>query len=446
MLHIGSSQSDITPTEPFLMGGSFVKFQSQKVLDPLMASCVVADDGRTRVAIISCDLCTLPRDLVSSVREQVSKAVGIPYQNIHIMTTHGHSGPRIRVDLPFADDDESEMAQLDATRRKLVADIVACVIEAHRRPAPACMGYGRGGFEGGAFNRRFVMSNGRSRMGGVETGNLERLKAEGPADREVQVVWFEDSCGRHLAVMVNYSSHPTNLYSKPTVSSDFPGAMRDVLQGVLGDDVAVLYLQGACGNIMCRDVENPSFPKGMDNARHIGRSLAGEALKIMGESFADAEEVGVKACRRILEIPYRDVLPLPVEQAREQWAYYKSHWDEFSQLDIDELSSIYSTLYTAQYKQRSSAEVVEIAAFGLGDVFFVGNPAELFVEFQLDIKERFKGRKVIVTELTNGWISYVPTRLACALGGFETILTRFNPGAGDLIRDASCELLEMLMG
>ena len=446
MLRIGSSQSDITPAPPILMGGTFLKLQSREVLDPLMASCVVADDGCARVAMVSCDLGSVPRDMVLSIREQVNRATGTPDENIRVMATHNHSAPTVFPisDLPFHDDDDS--SQVAETRWKLADDIAACVIEAHDRLVPARMGYGRGRFEGGAFNRRFIMSNGRSRMHGREEGDLKRLRAEGPVDPEVQVVWFEDSDGRHLAVMVNYASHVTNLYGVPTVSADFPGVMRDVLQGVLGDDVAVLYLQGACGNVMCRDVENPNFPKRMDNARHIGRSLAGEALKIMGESFADAEEVGVSACCRILEIPYRDVPPLPVEQAREQWAYYETHWDEFLRLDIEARASIMNTLRIAGYKQQASAAEAEIAAFALGDVFFVGNPAELFVEYQLDIKERFQGRKVIVTELTNGRIGYVPTKLACALGGYETIGTRFNPGAGDLIRDVSCGLVETLMG
>jgi len=54
-------------------------------------------------------------------------------------------------------------------------------------------------------------------------------------------------------------------------------------------------------------------------------------------------------------------------------------------------------------------------------------------------------RKVIMTEQTNGRISYVPTPLAHALGGYETIISRFGPGAGEMIRDASCELLEKLI-
>ncbi|MBT3377516.1 MAG: hypothetical protein HN742_32990 [Lentisphaerae bacterium] len=64
---------------------------------------------------------------------------------------------------------------------------------------------------------------------------------------------------------------------------------------------------------------------------------------------------------------------------------------------------------------------------------------------QLDIKQRFPHRDVIVAELTNGRIAYVPTRLAHALGGYETMIARFGPGADETIRDTSCELLEELM-
>lgn len=33
-----------------------------------------------------------------------------------------------------------------------------------------------------------------------------------------------------------------------------------------------------------------------------------------------------------------------------------------------------------------------------------------------------------------------------ALGGCETTIARFGPGAGDLIRDASCQAPESVMG
>lgn len=46
MLRVGRSQKGITPGQPFLMGGSFVEFESRDVLDPLMASCLVATGER----------------------------------------------------------------------------------------------------------------------------------------------------------------------------------------------------------------------------------------------------------------------------------------------------------------------------------------------------------------------------------------------------------------
>ncbi len=443
MLNFGTAQADITPSLPMIMGGSFRKFESREVLDPIMANCIVTDDGEERIAYVSCDLGSVSRDMVLSIRRQVKNATGTPEENVFVMASHNHSGPTVQAkrDNPFGDDEKTP--EIELTRSKLADDIAACVIKAHEQLVPALMGHGRGRFETGAFNRRFIMSNGRSRMHGGK--NLERLKSEGPIDSEVQAVWFEDGDRKPLAVMVSYSAHPTNFYGQPVVSSDFPGFMRKALHAVLGNKIPILYLQGACGNIMCQNAADPDSPRGLENARRTGRALAGETLKIMGDNRADSEEIGVSSCRRIINIPYRDVPPMPFNEAREKWDYYKNHWEEFLKLDIEDRGKVHSTLRLEGYMQEGVGEETELAAFALGDVLFATNPAELFIEYQLDIKNRFKDRKVIVTELTNGRISYVPTRLACALGGYETIITRFNPGTGELIRDINCELIDKLI-
>ncbi len=444
MLRIGAAQADITPTLPVLMGGSFLMFEGREKLDPIMASCIVADDGSTRVAVVSCDLGSVPQDMTHAIREQVSNATGTPRSNIHLMATHNHSCPTVfhSRDLPFHEGDEQSQARRKGTRDKLTKDIAACAIKAHDHLVPTRMGYGRGRFDGGVFNRRFIMSNGRSRMHGGK--NLDRLKREGPVDPEVQVVWFEDGDNRPLAVMVNYSSHAANLYGKPIMSADFPGAMRAVLHGALGAHVPILYLQGCCGNVMCDDLENPNHTIGMATVRRVGRGLAGETLRIMGDNFALGRDVCVSTCSRTLDLPYR-VPPIPVEEALEKWAYHKNHWDTFQHLDIEERVTLLTTLRIMRYNETASTEAAEIAAFALDDVFFVTHQAELFVEYQLEVKKRFIDRKVICTELTNGRIGYVPTRLACALGGYETLETRFDPDAGERIRDACCELIEKLI-
>lgn len=444
ILRIGCAQADITPELPVLMGGSFLMFDGLTLHDPLMASCIVIDNGETRVALVSCDLGSVPQDMTHAIREQVNRATGTPCAHIHLMATHNHSCPTVfpMRDLPFHQGDAASRTRRETTRRKLVEDIAGCVIAAHQAPVPARMGYGRGRFDGGAFNRRFIMSNGRSRMHGGK--HLERLRPEGPADPEVQTVWFEDTDGRPLAVMLNYAAHPSNLYGKPFMSADYPGVARTVLQGALGKNVPVMFLQGCCGNVMCDDLENPHRTSGMATAQRVGRAVAGETLRIMGDTGARKSHIRLAACNRILHLPYREPL-LPVEEAREQLQAHRRDWPAFTALDIEERVALLTTLRIAGYRATTPSEPAEIAAVALDDVMLVSNQAELFVEYQLDIKARFKTHMIMVAELTNGRIGYVPTRLACALGGYETLETRFNPDAGEQIREASCELIERLI-
>ncbi len=444
MLTIGSAQADITPELPMIMGGSFLKFPSEKLLDPIMASCLVADDGKARLAVVSCDLASVPNRLTETVRERVSRETGTPPERIHLMATHNHSGPTVHPleDQPFGDNDPTASQARDTMLEKLATRIADCVVAAHARLVPAGMGYGRGTVEGCAFNRRFIMSNGRSRMHGAGPKELIRLKAEGPVDPELQVVWFEAEEGRPLAIMVNYSSHATNFYAMPIVSADFPGVMRCILQSVFGADVPVLYLQGACGNVMCSSLDQPVFAgRGEARARRIGQSLAGEVLKVMNTNALRKDGIGIAFARRLLDMPYREVPPIPFDEAAERWRHYREQWDTFTSLDIEDRAVINSTLRLARYLEKAPSDRLEIAAFSMGEVLFLTNPAEYFVEYQLEIKRRVSHRPVILSELTNGRAGYVPTRLACALGGYEAIQTRFNPDAGEKILEASVELL-----
>jgi len=106
----------------------------------------------------------------------------------------------------------------------------------------------------------------------------------------------------------------------------------------------------------------------------------------------------------------------------------------------------------------------EIQAIGVGDLGFVGIPAEYFVELQLDIKERSPFKRTFVSELANGWVGYVPTKKAFEENmkdvpaermesfdhkGYEvrSALARgFLPGIGEAMADAAVELLNKVFG
>jgi neutral ceramidase len=83
----------------------------------------------------------------------------------------------------------------------------------------------------------------------------------------------------------------------------------------------------------------------------------------------------------------------------------------------------------------------------VGDVAFVGVPAELFTRLGLDIKNRSPFRYTYVAELANDWIGYIPDREAHKLGGYQC-WTGYHSyaeiGTGERLVDQVVEMLKEL--
>jgi hypothetical protein len=108
-------------------------------------------------------------------------------------------------------------------------------------------------------------------------------------------------------------------------------------------------------------------------------------------------------------------------------------------------------LWEAQRRSgtRQVFEDVEVQVIAIGDLAFVGYPAEYFTEFGLKTKAQSPFPDTFVSELTNGWHGYVPTLEAFKHGGYETRLgdaSWLAPEAGDLICDTGIALLKELWG
>jgi len=96
---------------------------------------------------------------------------------------------------------------------------------------------------------------------------------------------------------------------------------------------------------------------------------------------------------------------------------------------------------------RELIEDVEIQVIAVGDVAFVGYPAEYFTEFGLRTKAESPFPETFVVELADGWHGYVPTREAFAHGGYEARLgytSRLVPEAGEQMCESALRLLACL--
>ena len=87
----GAATSNITPDIGSEVIGGFVPFPSQHVHDELHARCLVLDDGKTRLALVVCDLLGIDRVVSEEARRQIAEQHGIPRERVLISATHTHS-------------------------------------------------------------------------------------------------------------------------------------------------------------------------------------------------------------------------------------------------------------------------------------------------------------------------------------------------------------------
>jgi Neutral/alkaline non-lysosomal ceramidase. len=451
-MRVGASTINITPELPFPLAGSYHMRMSQRVHDPLYANSTVIESKGVTVVFVSCDLIEMDSDSATRIREKAAGEIGIIPENIIISCTHTHQGPKTSAMglMPY------ETCIINVSLVKEIEEKIGDgIIKAWKSLKPARMGYGKGSVENCGFNRRYIMSDGRARTNPFPCGpNPKRLMVEGPVDKEVQVTWFEDTEGNYISVIVNFSSHPAVLYNEEVVSSDFPGSMRQVLQTVLGEPVPILYLQGACGNIDTYDFENERTEGlGFEAHKRIGRILGGEVLKILAQGYSLLqEEFDISVDHSILNIPYRRAITEveyknAVEVLNSITEEEKITADKFETMDAIYRNLSVVKLYEAS--KKNTEVQIEINHIRIGDIVFVTNPAELFVEYQLEIKKRFKEYPVMVVENTNGYSGYVPTLHALVLGGYETEFTagsKLDAKAGCIIMDESIRLIKEGIG
>ncbi len=459
----GASMVDITPNVPATLGGMFGCYQAEQVLDHLYASSISISDGNIDVIWISCDLAIITEEITERVRVEISGITGVDPACINISATHTHTGPNTGYVAPIFRDHKQIMED-KVTMEGIIEKIIESGVRSHSGMRPAKIGWGKGRAEKCSFNRRYVMADGKSRMA---IGNYPQgLMVEGPIDDELYVVWFEDEGDEIIAMMVNYSSHPAALYSLEYVSSDFPGAMREMIWNALSKKFPVQYLQGACGNTVPISSDaakhGDMWGRGLSGYRHIGAILAGEVIKLIHQNIATEFEDKIIIRSSKIYIPYKEFNENDIDEAlkilmedAETGDKAKDMRDRLDKVDdwecmknikvnAERWAQFYNLAVIKDLQKKYPEYPVEITALKLGSVIFVTNPAELFVEYQLQIKNRFRDKNIMVVELTNGWTNYIPTRQAIALGGYEVIQSRLHEYAGRMITDKSIALIESL--
>ena len=434
---VGAAIVSITPEPGTPMAGYYTRRASEGQLDPLNARCLVIDRDGVKVALIACDLISMPRNVVDEARKLIETQTEIPGANVMISATHTHTGPvllgRSVRDTAIANDSDAAQAYI-ARLPRLIAQSAK---DANAKLASGKLSVGLGREENLSFNRRYFMSDNTV---GWNPGKLNPkiVKPAGPIDPDVPVIYAETADGAPIATYVNFAMH-LDTVGGLRLSADYVYELSELLSRIKTREMVTLFTIGCAGDINHVNVKSPDPQKGPAEARRIGTVLAGEVLKTYARlQPVPAAPIRVKTAR--LELPLAPITAQDIAAAEDVVAKLKTATVPF----LQQVKAF--KVLDVQARQGKPLEVeVQVIAIG-DDLAIVSLPGEIFVELGLDIKKVSPFKHTILAELANGAVGYIPTKAAFDQGNYEPISARCAAGSGEMIAQAAMKLLKELKG
>ena len=429
-MQAGTAFRDITPDKPIDLGGQMHVRKGAYTHDPLTVNAAAFADGDEHVVLVSIDVCILEEPVIREMQRRCFDEHGVARDRVMIACTHTHVAP-VTSKLLIGEISDAFMASM-------IQAVVDTVGESLSTLEEVDLYAGAGFIELLGWNRRGLHADGRCDM---YHGSWQEDFAgiEGPRDGEVGVIFARRTIDDSLLLVIpSFCSHPNCVEGEKFYSADLPGAVRKVIRQSHGDDVGVVYVTGAAGDtapsIMENNKDNRQPWRGEAGLARSGNYLGGEVLKVIAAaSAAEPMAAPVLGCERIeLTIAIR-----PWDEGFNPYLLNGGMRDFFvkSFEDWDRMTA------------EESPVTFPVDVVRLGDAAICMNPSELFCAFGLEIKKRSPAQVTLVSELTNGWIGYVPTAEAITRGGYSAhtgVHIRLMPDTGDQIVDATDKMLRKL--
>jgi hypothetical protein len=442
----GAATSNITPKIGTSINGNMKDGLIKQIHDDTHARAIVLDDGKTKLAILTVDLCMIYKEELDAAKQRANEITGIPVQNMMMSATHTHSGGTA-CSVFQSDPDKDYLKFL----RERIAD---AVVRANNNLVPARIGWAVGNEPSQVFNRRWKMKPGKPLMNPFGTedqvkmnpgvGNPDRLEPAGPTDPELPIISVQTPEGRPIALLANYSLHYVGGTGPGEISADYFGMFAEQMKRLLESDnkgfppfVAMLSngTSGNINNINWFANEAPAAVPPYTKMRQVANIIAAEAFKTY-QSIQYQDWISLSSSQTEINLGVR--LPNKEEVERAKGIIAKA-----SGPVMNTAEEIYAR-ETMLIKDFPKQVPLIIQAFRIGDLAIVAAPCEIFVEIGLDIKGKSPFKTTFTTSLANGYNGYLPTPEHHKLGGYETWRARSSYLEVDASTKISSVLFELL--
>lgn len=405
-LKAGAAKVDITPA-PNELPPTY-----EGVHDRIYSRAIVVDNGKTGAVLITVDVGGLSDDTWKNVTGRIEKELGIPAVNVLMTATHTHSSPR------------RQGTGLDEL-------IFKSAQQAKAAARPARIGYGTG--------VSFININ-RNIIDRKTNGWWEGPNYDGPSDKTVAVITFEDLEGQPIAVYYNYAMHAVIMGQLDQVSGDVPGAASRYIEDSFDDKIVAVWSTGAAGDqnpiffqqtydlreIRIKDYakrgedisnamppggqglnkQDPTVKRLMNQQKQMsasmGQMLGEEVLRVMRETGRKSTSAPIFAAQKILTCPGRE----RTNQGR---------------------GGIAGT-----YKDGPDVSV-RLSLLMLDDIAIGAVSGEVFNLIGQRFKRESPFARSMMATITNGrsTTGYIPNDAAFGYQVFEVLSSRLKPGCAE---------------
>lgn len=370
----GAARRDVTPREGVPMWGYGARHDalSQGTLDPLYAEALVIQAGANKLAIVGLDLGRAPAEgSLQRIRQRIQAEAGIEHS--FIAGSHTHHAPVLELtDQPGKG--QGRFAAALRYYREMEEAIVAAILEADRRLAPAKLAVGAAQLEG--FNR-----------------NRHTKQPFKPSDQQMAVLRLDDMNGKPIAVLVNFTAHPTMIPAATLqFSADYVGAMKAEITKTI--DAPAIFMNGAAGDQSVNEGAHRGY-------QAFGQALGKEANKLIAS--LSTQPVG-KPALAVKEERFKFAARTDLNNPAVRGLYEKAFFPELIPNYVDE--------YADGVRPRLTVALLN------GEIALVGVSGEFFANHSIRLKERARVKQLFFFGYCNGYHQYFPTIEAVAEGGY----------------------------
>lgn len=441
-LLVGFSRVDITPEEYTTLAGygNDAYRMCNQIVDRLYGTCIAFRDetGKTLILCTADLLNAVKETVVDGAKKAICEATGVPGALISVSVTHTHAGPSM-----YSWEDPRTNRFLTYYSKQMAKAAQEAIADLHE----AEISYGKRTVPNMTFVRHYIGNDGS--YFGINYGSWKsgaKTYAD-VSDDQLQVLRFQRKDARDI-VLVNWQCHATTTggHHSPDflMSSDFPGALRNHLEGLTGCHAA--YFQGACGNLIpFTPIKTDMVVPERDYVLY-GRTMAEHTLRCLEEDMKPAKAGPIRNIHYVFsgEVDHDDDYRVPDAEKVVEHFYELDKDTQQALLRQYQFNTVHHARQTINRSLLDKTLEMDLYAYSMGDISFATTPFEMFNSNGRFVKNNTPFAITFMLAYSNGSNSYIADELAHRYDCYEVNSRRFKKGAAEEIAGKCVELLTQL--